>query len=85
MSFSLTLFLLARTHHPDLHSHSVTLTATPTTPVHVPQALRVRAGSWIYLRINVDELTADEIPAGRYLAFKEQLVEGEGLCFRGGE
>lgn len=42
----------------------------------INMALRVRAGSWIYLRINVDELTADEIPAGRYLAFKEQLVEG---------
>jgi hypothetical protein len=30
------------------------------------------------MRINVDELTADEITAGQYLAFKEQLVEGEG-------
>lgn len=39
--------------------------------------MRVRAGSWIYMRINVDELTADEINAGQYLAFKEQLVEGE--------
>jgi hypothetical protein len=29
------------------------------------------------MRINVDELTADEINAGQYLAFKEQLVEGE--------
>lgn len=37
----------------------------------------MRAGSWIYLRFNVDELTADEISAGQYLAFKEQLVEGE--------
>lgn len=48
----------------------------PPSPL---QALRVRAGSWIYMRINVDELTADEITAGQYLAFKEQLVEGEGL------
>lgn len=39
--------------------------------------MRVRAGSWIYMRINVDELTADEINAGQYLAFKEQLVDGE--------
>jgi hypothetical protein len=31
----------------------------------------------MYMRINVDELTADEINAGQYLAFKEQLVEGE--------
>lgn len=42
-------------------------------------ALRVRAGSWMYMRINVDELTADEINAGQYLAFKEQLVEGLGV------
>jgi hypothetical protein len=42
------------------------------------QALRPRAGSWMYIRFNVDELSADEISAGQYLAFKEQLVEGEG-------
>jgi sucrose synthase len=41
------------------------------------QALRPRAGSWMYIRFNVDELSADEISAGQYLAFKEQLVEGE--------
>jgi Sucrose synthase len=39
-----------------------------------PQALRPRAGSWLYLRLNVDELTVDEISAGLYLAFKEQLA-----------
>jgi hypothetical protein len=31
----------------------------------------------MYLRFNVDQLSADEITAGQYLAFKEQLVEGE--------
>lgn len=38
--------------------------------------MRPKAGSWIYLRFNVDELTVDEIDAGQYLAFKEHLVEG---------
>lgn len=42
------------------------------------QALRPKAGSWMYLRFNCDELTVDEISAGQYLAFKEHLVEGEG-------
>lgn len=59
----------------------VSFDAAPTTVVTRsavwPQALRVRAGSWMYMRINVDELTADEINAGQYLAFKEQLVDGE--------
>jgi hypothetical protein len=31
----------------------------------------------MYIRFNVDELSADEISAGQYLAFKEQLVDGE--------
>ncbi|WIA12982.1 hypothetical protein OEZ85_006594 [Tetradesmus obliquus] len=42
----------------------------------ISMALRPRAGSWMYLRFNVDELSADEISAGQYLAFKEQLVDG---------
>lgn len=45
--------------------------------LHCLQALRPKAGSWIYLRFNADELTVDEINAGQYLAFKEHLVEGE--------
>lgn len=44
----------------------------------IAMALRPKAGSWIYLRYNVDELTVDEVDAGQYLAFKEHLVEGYG-------
>jgi sucrose synthase len=44
----------------------------------IAMALRPKAGSWIYLRFNADELTVDEINAGQYLAFKEHLVEGYG-------
>jgi hypothetical protein len=61
-----------------LTSPSACYAAPAASPPLPPQALRPRAGSWMYLRFNVDELSADEISAGQYLAFKEQLVEGEG-------
>jgi hypothetical protein len=40
-------------------------------------ALRPKAGSWMYLRFQIDELTVEEMTAGQYLAFKEMLAPGE--------
>eukprot|EP00775_Hariotina_reticulata_P011337 gene11337-11486_t len=44
----------------------------------VALALRPRAGIWMYLRFNVDVLTADEINPAQYLAFKEHLADDFG-------
>ena len=40
-------------------------------------ALRPKAGSWMYLRFQMDDFTVEEMTAGEYLAFKEQLAPGE--------
>ncbi|KAG0588073.1 hypothetical protein KC19_2G213800 [Ceratodon purpureus] len=45
-------------------------------PPWVGFAVRPRPGTWEYLRINVEELTLEELSVSEYLGFKEQLVVG---------
>ncbi|KAI5058557.1 hypothetical protein GOP47_0026727 [Adiantum capillus-veneris] len=46
-------------------------------PPWVALAIRPKPGLWEYVRVNVDELTLDELTVSEYLQFKEQLVEEE--------
>ncbi|GBF96697.1 sucrose synthase, partial [Raphidocelis subcapitata] len=39
-------------------------------------ALRPKPGSWLYALVHADGLTADEMTASSYLAFKERLCDG---------
>ncbi|KIY96079.1 sucrose synthase [Monoraphidium neglectum] len=39
-------------------------------------ALRPKPGSWLYVLVHSDNLTADEITTSQYLAFKERLRDG---------
>ncbi len=41
-------------------------------------ALRRRIGRWLYLRIHLDTMDAEEIPVGEFLRFKEHLVTEDG-------
>lgn len=41
-------------------------------------AFRVQIGSWQYVRLNVEDMLAEEISASRYLAFKEKLDSDNG-------
>jgi sucrose synthase len=45
-------------------------------PPWVGFAVRPRPGIWEYVRINVDELTLEELSVSEYLGFKEQLAIG---------
>jgi len=45
-------------------------------PPWVGFAVRPRPGIWEYLRINVEELTLEELSVSEYLGFKEQLANG---------
>jgi len=45
-------------------------------PPWVALAIRPRPGVWDYLRVNVSELAVEELSVSEYLAFKEQLVDG---------
>jgi sucrose synthase len=41
-------------------------------------ALRRRIGRWLYLRIHLETMDAEEIPVSEFLRFKEHLVNGDG-------
>lgn len=45
-------------------------------PPWVGFAVRPRPGIWEYVRINVEELTLEELSVSEYLSFKEQLANG---------
>ena len=38
-------------------------------------AVRPKPGVWEYVRVNVDEMTLDELTVSEYLGFKELLVD----------
>uniref|UniRef100_A0A804UIN4 sucrose synthase n=1 Tax=Zea mays TaxID=4577 RepID=A0A804UIN4_MAIZE len=46
-------------------------------PPWVALAIRPRPGVWDYIRVNVSELAVEELSVSEYLAFKEQLVDGQ--------
>lgn len=46
-------------------------------PPFVAIAVRPRPGVWEYVRVNVHELSVDQLTVSEYLHFKEELVDGE--------
>ncbi|PQQ14385.1 sucrose synthase 3 [Prunus yedoensis var. nudiflora] len=46
-------------------------------PPYVAIAVRPRPGVWEYVRVNVYELSVEELTVSEYLCFKEELVDGE--------
>ncbi|XP_048442737.1 sucrose synthase 2 [Pyrus x bretschneideri] len=46
-------------------------------PPYVALAVRPRPGVWDYVRVNVYELSVEELTVSEYLHFKEELVDGE--------
>lgn len=46
-------------------------------PPYVAIAVRPRPGVWEYVRVNVHELSVEELTVSEYLCFKEELVDGE--------
>lgn len=48
------------------------------SPPWVGFAVRPRPGIWEYVRINVEELSVEELDVSDYLGFKEQLI-GESM------
>lgn len=46
-------------------------------PPFVAIAIRPRPGVWDYIRVNVYELSVDQLSVSEYLRFKEELVDGE--------
>lgn len=46
-------------------------------PPFVAIAVRPRPGVWEYVRVNVNELSVEELTVSEYLRFKEDLVDGE--------
>nr|ABR15470.1 sucrose synthase [Pinus taeda] len=45
-------------------------------PPWIALAVRPRPGVWEYVRVNVDELAAEQLSVAEYLEFKEHLVNG---------
>lgn len=45
-------------------------------PPFVAIAVRPRPGVWEYVRVNVHELSVDQLSVSEYLRFKEELVDG---------
>lgn len=45
-------------------------------PPFVAIAVRPRPGVWEYVRVNVYELSVDQLSVSEYLRFKEELVDG---------
>jgi len=45
-------------------------------PPWIALAVRPRPGVWEYVRVNVDELTVEQLSVAEYLEFKEHLVNG---------
>lgn len=52
-------------------------------PPFVAIAVRPRPGVWEFVRVNVHELSVEQLTVPEYLCFKEALVDGEYvlLCF----
>lgn len=46
-------------------------------PPFVALAIRPRPGVWEFVRVNVYELSVDELKVSEYLSFKEELVDGQ--------
>nr|XP_043610482.1 sucrose synthase 2-like [Erigeron canadensis] len=46
-------------------------------PPYVALAIRPRPGVWEFLRVNVEELSVEQLGVSEYLVFKEELVDGE--------
>lgn len=40
-------------------------------------AVRPRPGVWEYIRVNVSELSVEQLTVSEYLRFKEDLANGE--------
>ncbi|KAL8214870.1 hypothetical protein R6Q57_004319 [Mikania cordata] len=47
-----------------------------TLPPYVALAVRPRPGVWDFLRVNVNELSIEQLSVSEYLGFKEELVNG---------
>ncbi|XP_028118128.1 sucrose synthase 2-like [Camellia sinensis] len=46
-------------------------------PPFVAITIRPRPGVWEYVRVNVYELSVEQLSVSKYLCFKEELVDGE--------
>lgn len=46
-------------------------------PPFVAIAVRPRPGVWEYVRVNVYELSVEQLSVSEYLRFKEELVNGQ--------
>ncbi|PIA61287.1 hypothetical protein AQUCO_00300666v1 [Aquilegia coerulea] len=46
-------------------------------PPFVALAVRPRPGVWEYVRVDISELTVEQLTVSEYLLFKEELVDGE--------
>lgn len=46
-------------------------------PPFVALAIRPRPGVWEFVRVNVHELSVDQLTVSEYLSFKEELVDGQ--------
>nr|XP_043610484.1 sucrose synthase 2-like [Erigeron canadensis] len=46
-------------------------------PPYVALAIRPRPGVWEFLRVNVEELSVEQLSVSEYLVFKEELVDGQ--------
>ena len=51
-------------------------------PPWVAMAVRPKPGVWEYVRVNVDEMTLDELTVSEYLGFKELLVDESYAYFQ---
>lgn len=40
-------------------------------------AVRPRPGVWEFVRVNVNELSVEQLSVSEYLSFKEELVDGK--------
>lgn len=46
-------------------------------PPFVALAVRPRPGVWEYVRVNVYDLSVEQLTIPEYLCFKEELVDGQ--------
>lgn len=51
-------------------------------PPFVAIAVRPRPGVWEYVRVNVHELSVEQLTVPEYLRFKEALVDGQYVLLR---
>ena len=45
-------------------------------PPFVAIAIRPRPGVWEYVRVNIDDLSVEQLDVSQYLRFKEELLDG---------